>query len=58
MRISELKRDERLLIIEEARLLCNKEFVDHCIEEDIDIKAFVSFVDTRQGFKYWSQFAY
>jgi len=58
MRISELKREERLLIIEEARLLCNKDFVDYCIEEDIDIKAFVSFVDTRQGFEYWSKFAY
>ena len=58
MRISELKREERLLIIEEARLLCNKDFVDCCIERDVDIRSFVVFTDTRQGFKYWSKFAY
>jgi hypothetical protein len=54
MRISELPREERLLIIEEARLLRNKEDVDSSIERDVDIQAFVVWNNTRQGHKYWS----
>jgi hypothetical protein len=55
MRISELKREERLLIIEEARLLRDKDFVDHCIEHDTKISELVIWADTRQGHQYWSK---
>ena len=53
-RISELPREERLLIIEEARLLRNKEDVDSSIERDVDIQTLLVWNDTRQGHKYWS----
>jgi hypothetical protein len=54
MRISELQREERLLIIEEARLLRGKDYVDICIEDDATISELVIWSDTRQGHKYWS----
>lgn len=55
MRISELQREERLLIIEEARLLRDKDQVDDAIQRDVDIQALVVWNDTRQGHKYWSK---
>lgn len=51
--ISQLPREERLLLIEEARLLRSKDAVDQSIEDDIRIDMFVVFNDTRQGHKYW-----
>jgi hypothetical protein len=53
MRISELQREERLLIIEEARLLRDRDQVDDAIQRDVDIKALLVWNDTRQGYKYW-----
>jgi len=54
MRISELQREERLLIIEEARLLRGSDWVDYCVADDAKISEFVVWSDTRQGHKYWS----
>ena len=52
-RISELPREERLLIIEEATLLRSKDHVDDAIVRDVDIQALLVWNDTRQGHKYW-----
>jgi hypothetical protein len=54
MRINELPREERLLLIEETRIIRGSEWTDWCVENNVKIGQAVVWDDTRQGHKYWS----
>lgn len=54
MRVNELPREERLLLIEETRIIRGREWTEWCVETNTKISQMVVWDDTRQGHKYWS----